>query len=186
MCLDWSLQTKLWTCLQKTENSKFIECFVVFIHGCAMLWMIQWKYLHKNFWKWQKGLKMKDQSVTRIRPSLDMMHWLHSFRNTNKMPLFPHTLVFFFLFFFNTTMAAFWKKESRPTVKPRFTYSSMYVLLIYVLFFKTYYSIYVLEFDLRTLFYVLNFDIRTSFYILEFNIRTLCTLSKVRILNLIT
>jgi hypothetical protein len=38
------------------------------------------------------------------------------------------------------------------TVKPQFTYSSIYALLIYVLFFLTYYSIYVLEFDLHTLF----------------------------------
>ncbi len=69
------------------------------------------------------------------------------------------------------------------TVEPQFTYSSIYVLLIYVLFL-TYYSIYVLAFDLRTSFYVHKFEILTSFYILKFDIRTWSTLGEVRISNL--
>jgi hypothetical protein len=43
---------------------------------------------------------------------------------------------------------AAWNLKTK--VKPWFTYSSIYVLSIYVLFIKTYYSIYVLKFDLRT------------------------------------
>jgi hypothetical protein len=46
------------------------------------------------------------------------------------------------------------------TVEPQFTYSSIYVLLIYV-FKKTYYSKYVLKFNIHTSLHVLEFDIRT-------------------------
>jgi hypothetical protein len=75
--------------------------------------------------------------------------------------------------------------DQGDTVKPQFTYSSIYVLLIYVLFFR-YYPKYVLKFDLRTLLNVLKFDIHTSLNRLKFNIRTLSTLSKVHISNLST
>ncbi len=46
------------------------------------------------------------------------------------------------------------------TVEPRFTYYSIYVLSICVLFL-IYYSKYVLEFDIRTSLNILKFDIRT-------------------------
>jgi hypothetical protein len=64
------------------------------------------------------------------------------------------------------------------TVKPQFMYSSIKVLLIYVLFFLTYYSKYVLEFDIRTSLKVLKFDIRTLLNVLEVHISNLSTLSR--------
>jgi hypothetical protein len=47
------------------------------------------------------------------------------------------------------------------SIKPQFTYTSVYVLLLYKLYFFTYFSKYVLEFNIHTLFYVLKFNIRT-------------------------
>jgi hypothetical protein len=59
--------------------------------------------------------------------------------------------------------------KSRPayailnTIKARFTYCSIYVLLIYILFFGTYYSKYILKIDIR----ILHLTYLNSIYLLS-------------------